>query len=81
MSPERLDAIGLQNGIDFRAAVQKLEREEFQCHDIGKRGVDFDCTKMTGFLITCVHRITFKVVDEGRIANLDVRNPACIGSP
>jgi hypothetical protein len=47
----------------------------------GAKRETFDCTKCTGFMPTCLHRITFVVSDDNTVSAVNVAHPACLGTP
>lgn len=62
-------------------AEQRLMQEGYSCYVSGAKRENFDCTKRIGFLVTCIHRVTFEASDKNLVSNLRSVGPACIGTP
>lgn len=65
----------------YSRAEEKLMQEGYSCYVSGANRENFDCTKSTGFLVSCVHRVKFEADDKNLVSNLRAVGPACIGTP
>ena len=80
-SPEQLASLGVRKGAVYWDAEQKLMQAGYSCYVSGAKRENFDCTKSTGFLVTCIHRVKFEADDKNLVSNLRAVGPACIGTP
>lgn len=81
LTPEKLSALGVREGAEYRRAQQNLMKEGYSPYVTGAKQENFDFTRQTGFFPTCILRIQFTVNDQHLISNLRVADPACIGTP
>ncbi|MDY0746931.1 hypothetical protein SNE35_20630 [Paucibacter sp. R3-3] len=81
MSDAKLESLGVRIGASAEEAAAGLAREGYSCVVSGEAREGFDCSKTTGFLISCTFRVVF-VVDAGNgIAAIITPEPACMGTP
>lgn len=64
---DRLAVLGVVEGAMYWEAQQKLAQEGYQCFVTGMKRENFDCTKMAGFIPTCVLRVTFVADDKNLV--------------
>lgn len=81
ISPERLRAIGVADGVPYWQAQESLAREGYSCFVTGDKRENFDCTKTVGVFPTCVMRVEFLADDRNMVSALRTRTAACIGTP
>ena len=81
LTPEQLASLGVSEGAAYWVAEQKLAQEGYHAYVSGAKRDEFDFTKETGAFPTCVLRVRFKVSDQNLVTNLQIAEPACIGTP
>jgi hypothetical protein len=81
LSSGDLEALGVHDGVMYWIAEQKLAQSGYSCYVSGANRENFDCTRNTGFLPTCILRIVFQSDDRNLVSNLRARDPACLGTP
>jgi len=81
LSEAQLAERGLGPGTPHWEATAQLRRLGYACSVSGPTRAQFDCSRTTGLLITCVLRVTFTVDDQNLISTLRVSEPACLGTP
>ena len=81
MSDAKLESLGVRLGAPHWEATASLAREGYSCGVSGEKRESFECAKTTGFFVSCIFRVRFKVDDSNRISELGVPEPACIGTP
>lgn len=81
MTSNDLASIGVIDGTIYWEAEQKLAVEGYQCSVTGAKRENFDCTKMTGFFVTCLLRVEFVAEDKNLVSKIRIAEPACMGTP
>lgn len=80
-TPEQLATLGVRDGAIYWEAEQALVQQGYHVFVSGARREAFDFTKRGGGFPTCLLRVTFKVDDRNRVADLHAAEPACMGTP
>lgn len=80
LTPDELQRLGVRVGAPHWEVTGPLHREGYACFVSGERREQFDCTKTSGFLPTCVWRIRFTVNDRQAVDTIASPPPACTGA-
>lgn len=81
LTDAELASFGVRPGAPHWEATSSLSRQGYACFVSGAKREEFDCTKNTGILVSCVQRVRFVVDDQNRIVTVQAPEPACIGTP
>jgi hypothetical protein len=80
-SNAELAAAGVRNGVPYWEVTSRLARQDYACSVSGRVRENFDCSRMAGFMPTCLLRIQFSVDEDNRVVGLRASDPVCMGTP
>ncbi len=81
ISDAELSSIGVNKGIMYWDAQQRLAQRGYSCYVTGAKRENFNCTRTAGIFPTCVFRISFVADEMNLVSSLTVEDPACLGTP
>ena len=81
MGEAELESLGVRVGVLHWEASSRLGEKGYACSVTGANREQFDCSKTSGVLVTCILRVTFTVDEMNKISGIRIPDPACIGTP